>query len=72
MDEWKEFIMEVRQNKAQLIEMYGGITGLRKHQQEERPNLEQKGWKFVSLDEMNAMRNTATRPCVGGAPYMAT
>jgi hypothetical protein len=30
-------LAEVMENKAKLLEMYGGIEGLDKHQEEERP-----------------------------------
>jgi hypothetical protein len=33
-------LAEVMENKAKLLEMYGGIEGLDKHQEEERPRLE--------------------------------
>jgi hypothetical protein len=36
--------------------MYGGIEGLHKHMDEERPRLEKEGWKFISAEEF-AQRN---------------
>jgi hypothetical protein len=49
---WDDEIMaEVRQNKARLFEMYGGVKGLHKHMDEERPRLEKEGWKFISAEE---------------------
>ena len=30
-----EIVAEVRQNRAKLLEMYGGIEGLQKHMKEE-------------------------------------
>jgi hypothetical protein len=46
-----EIVAEVRQNRAKLLEMYGGIEGLQKHMDEERPRLEKEGWKFISAEE---------------------
>jgi hypothetical protein len=31
--------------------MYGGIEGLHRHMDEERPLLEKEGWKFISTEE---------------------
>jgi hypothetical protein len=45
-------IAEVRKNREKLFNMYGGIDGLHKHMDEERPRLEKEGWKFVSEEEM--------------------
>ncbi len=45
-------IAEVRRNRELLLEMYGGIEGLLKHMDEERPALEEQGWVFVSIDEI--------------------
>jgi hypothetical protein len=50
-------VEEVRRNRELLLEMYGGIEGLHKHMDEERPKLEKQGWKFLSDEEMNALRN---------------
>jgi hypothetical protein len=47
-----EIMVEVRQRKAQLLEIYGGIEGLHKHMDEERPLMEKEGWKFVDIDEL--------------------
>ncbi|MDR0548502.1 MAG: hypothetical protein LBI10_03705 [Deltaproteobacteria bacterium] len=47
-------VEEVRRNRELLLEMYGGIEGLHKHMDEERPNLEKQGWKFMSDEEMAA------------------
>jgi hypothetical protein len=46
-----EIVAEVRQNRTKLLEMYGGIEGLHKHMDEERPQLEKEGWKFISAEE---------------------
>jgi hypothetical protein len=51
---WEEFIWAVRRNRAELVEKYGGIDGLHKHMDEERPRLEKEGWKFV--DEVRKER----------------
>jgi hypothetical protein len=50
-------IAEVRQNRAKLFEMYGGLEGLRKHQDEERPQLEKEGWRFATDEEIAALRS---------------
>jgi hypothetical protein len=42
-----EVVAEVRRHREELLEEYGGIEGLRKHQKAERPLLEQQGWFFV-------------------------
>jgi hypothetical protein len=48
---------EVRRTREQLLEMYGGIEGLRKHMAEQRPRWEKEGWKFLSEEEMDALKN---------------
>ena len=50
-------VAEVRHNRELLLEKYGGIEGLRKHMDEERPKLKEQGWKFVTLDEVIAKKN---------------
>ena len=47
-------ITEVRHNREQLLEKYGGIDGLHQHMDAERPKLEAQGWKFVSVEEVLA------------------
>ena len=42
---------EVRHNREQLLERYGGLEGLRKHQAEERQQLEQQDWHFETPEE---------------------
>ena len=49
-------VAEVRRNRELLLEKYGGIDGLHKHMDEERPELEKQGWKFVSVDEILAKK----------------
>ena len=49
-------ITEVRQNRELLLEKYGGIDGLLKHMDEERPKLEAQGWKFISIEEILAKK----------------
>ena len=49
-------IAEVRQNRELLLEKYGGIDGLLKHMDEERPKLEAQGWKFTSIEEILAKK----------------
>ena len=49
-------ITEVRRNRELLLEKYGGIDGLHRHMENERPKLEQQGWKFTSLEEIIAKK----------------
>ena len=53
MENWNDFIQSVRKNKAQLLENYGSLEGIYKHQEEDRPRLEKEGWKFISFEEIN-------------------
>jgi hypothetical protein len=53
-----EIVAEVRRNRAKLLEIYGGIQGLHKHMDEERPRLEKEGWKFVSVEEFGKRNNS--------------
>lgn len=46
-----DIVTEVRKKRALLLEMYGGIEGLHKHMDEERPRLEKEGWQFISPEE---------------------
>jgi hypothetical protein len=55
-------VAEVRRNREALLERYGGIDGLHKHMDEERPELEKQGWKFVSIEEVLARKRTQIRP----------
>jgi hypothetical protein len=52
-------VAEVRRNRELLLEMYGGIDGLLQHMEEERPKLEQQGWKFISAEEVRAKKHAA-------------
>ena len=49
-------IAEVRRNRELLLERYGGIDGLHRHMEEERPSLEKHGWQFVSVEEVLARK----------------
>jgi hypothetical protein len=49
-------VAEVRRNREALLEQYGGIDGLRKHMDEERPELEKQGWKFMSVEDILARK----------------
>jgi hypothetical protein len=49
-------VLEVRKNRTMLLETYGGIEGLHKHMEEERPKLEKQGWKFVTIEEILAKK----------------
>jgi hypothetical protein len=50
-------VAEVRQNRAKLLEMYGGIEGLNRHMEEERPRLEKEGWHFATPEELAALKH---------------
>ena len=45
-------VAEVRRNREALLEKYGGIDGLHRHMDEQRPELEKQGWEFVSVEEI--------------------
>ncbi len=45
-------VAEVRRNRELLLEMYGGIEGLLKHMDEERPLLEAQGWVYPSQNRV--------------------
>ena len=45
-------VAEVRKNRELLLKRYGGIDGLHKQMDEERPKLEKQGWKFISVEEI--------------------
>jgi hypothetical protein len=49
-------VAEVRRNRELLLEKYGGIEGLHEHMDNERPNLEAQGWKFISTEEILAKK----------------
>lgn len=49
-------ITEVRRNRELLLEKYGGIDGLHKHMEEEKPKLEKLGWVFISVEEILAKK----------------
>jgi hypothetical protein len=49
-------VAEVRRNRELLLEKYGGIEGLHKHMDEERPKLEEQGWKFITVEEILAKK----------------
>jgi hypothetical protein len=47
-------VAEVRQNRAKLLEMYGGIEGLNRYLEDEQPQLE--GWHFATPEELAALK----------------
>ena len=51
-----DLVAEVRRNRELLLEKHGGIGGLHKHMDEERPKLEKQGWMFVSAEEVLAKK----------------
>ncbi len=53
-------VAEVRRNRELLLEMYGGIDGLHKHMDEERPLLEKQGWVFTSIEEILSKKHKQT------------
>jgi hypothetical protein len=50
-------VAEVRQNRAKLLKMYGGIEGLNRHLEDERPQLEKEGWHFATSEELAALKH---------------
>jgi hypothetical protein len=51
-----DIVDEIYRHRKEMVEEYGGIEGLLKHMDEERPRLIAEGWKFVTVEEM-AERN---------------
>ena len=60
IDTFIDPISEVRHNRELLLEKHGGIKGLHKHMDKERPRLEKQGWKFVSVEEVKAKKHNRT------------
>jgi hypothetical protein len=54
-----EIVNEVYRTRAKLLEEYGGMEGVLKHMEEQRPLLEAQGWKFVSPEEVAAKKRQA-------------
>jgi len=52
-------VAEVRRNREELLEMYGGIEGYRKHLDEMRPIYEAQGWKYLTPEEVQALRDSS-------------
>jgi hypothetical protein len=50
-------VAEVHRIRAELLEEYGGIEGYMKHLDEDLPRLVKDGWKIVTPDEAEALRN---------------
>jgi hypothetical protein len=50
-------VEEVHRIRAELLEKYGGMKGLHKHMKEDRPRLIAEGWKFLTHEEVAALRN---------------
>jgi hypothetical protein len=50
-------IAEVRYNREKLLAMYGGIDGLHKHMDENRPDLEKAGWHFVTKEKIDILQH---------------
>ena len=53
-------VAEVRRSRELLLEKYGGIEGLHKHMDDERPKLEAQGWKFITTEEILAKKYAKT------------
>jgi hypothetical protein len=49
-------VAEVRRNRELLLEIHGGIEGLLEYMDEQRPELEQQGWEFVSAEDIAAKK----------------
>lgn len=56
-DYYDPILAEVRKNREKLLEKYGGIDGLHKHMDEERPRLEREGWRFATDEELAALQH---------------
>jgi hypothetical protein len=65
-----EVMLEVRQNKAELLQKYGGIQGLLQHMDNERPELEKQGWKFIDSKDVYS-QNLQRQISAGGASHFA-
>jgi hypothetical protein len=58
MDEFHDdIIAEVRRTREGLLEKYGGIDGLHKHMDEQRPILEKMGFHFMTEKEMEELKH---------------
>jgi hypothetical protein len=49
-------VEEVWRIRKELLEMYGGMEGLHKHMDEQRPRWEKEGWKFMTAEEVVALK----------------
>jgi hypothetical protein len=49
-------VAEIWKTRAHLLEKYGGLDGYLKHLDEERPRLEQAGWKYETPEETQARK----------------
>ena len=56
MPYYDPFVAEVRHNREQLLELYGGFEKYLQHVDEERPRLEQEGWRFATEEELAALK----------------
>ncbi|MDR1394963.1 MAG: hypothetical protein LBK52_02165 [Deltaproteobacteria bacterium] len=56
--EYDDPMEEVRRIREELLEMYGGSEGLRKHLAEQRPRWIKEGKKLVTAEEVAALKNS--------------
>jgi hypothetical protein len=54
--------MKCAETERSCSKMYGGIEGLHKHMDEERPLLEAHGWKFVMPEDVARRRGEQHTP----------
>jgi hypothetical protein len=54
---YDNILAEVRKNKEEVLKKYGGIDGLHKHMDEDRPRLEKEGWHFATDEELASLRH---------------
>ncbi|MDR2581985.1 MAG: hypothetical protein LBC75_00710 [Fibromonadaceae bacterium] len=54
---YEDPIEEVYRIRQELLEEYGGIKGLNKHLDEVRPKYEAMGFRSLTEEECNALRN---------------
>jgi hypothetical protein len=54
-----EIVEEVRRNREELLQEYGGVNGYLKHLTDEQLRLEKEGWVFVTPEEVRAKQRAS-------------
>ncbi|MDR2490203.1 MAG: hypothetical protein LBD20_02240 [Spirochaetaceae bacterium] len=57
---YDKVLEEVRRNRENLLNVYGGIDGFHEYMRQERPRLEKDGWKFINPDELRERKSHIT------------